>query len=132
MDISKTTAISQQVLSVAKPDGGAGSNKSVPGGNSLPALNKTILSVANQTDGASTQKPSPEQLRELVAKANETPIVRSSDLSFSVAEGADVNVVRIEDTETGELIRQIPSEEMVALARALSEQRQGMMVEERV
>ncbi|VAX01582.1 hypothetical protein MNBD_GAMMA19-350, partial [hydrothermal vent metagenome] len=77
-------------------------------------------------------QPNTEELNKLVEQVNMTLQGRFSDLKFTVAEGTDINVVRIEDAETGELIRQIPSEAMVAIARALGEAQQGMMFEERV
>ncbi len=156
MNVSNLSSISQQVLSVVKAGGNAAAHKPASSGNSLPVLEQTPLPVKNlrnedvknlqnkdvknlqnedmknlQQREDSTLQPSKEELRDLVTKANEAPLVRSSDLKFSVAEGADINVVRIEDSETGELIRQIPSEDMVALARALNEQRQGMVLEEK-
>ncbi len=144
MDISNLNSVTQQVSSLAKPDAGVGLQKLISGGKPLPSpgLDRPALSAeekngmlenkAKADAASSTLLPSREELGDIVAKANETPLARSSDLKFSIAEGSDINVVRIEDSETGELIRQIPSEAMVELARALDEQRQGMMFEERV
>ena len=131
MDISNTSTINQQVP-VVKPDGKNGSQKLASSGNILPTLEKSVKQEEGKQKELSTKQPEPEELRELVDEANQNQQVRSSNLHFSVDEGSNRNVVRIEDSETGELIRQIPSEEMVALAEALSEQRQGMMLEERV
>ena len=157
MNVSNLSSISQQVLSVAKAGGDTAVHKPASGGNSLPALEQPHLPVQSlqnenvknlqkqdvknlqnedgkklQDENAKSLQPSKEELTDLVAKANEATLVRSSDLKFSVAEGSDISVVRIEDSITGELIRQIPSEDMVALARALNEQRQGVVLEEEV
>ena len=44
---------------------------------------------------------------------------RQSDLSFSVDESTGKTVVRVVRETTGELVRQIPSEEVLAIANAL-------------
>lgn len=133
MDISNLNTVNQQVPSVVKLDEGTTLQKSAARGNVLPTLEKAVQSSSDEQQSESPKfPPTEEALRDLVAKANETSQARSSDLKFSVAEGGDTSVVRIEDSETGELIRQIPSEAMVELARALDEQRQGMMLEEKV
>ena len=41
------------------------------------------------------------------------------DLQFSVDQDSGRSIVRVVDSETGELIRQIPAEEVLAVARAL-------------
>ncbi|NOY73973.1 MAG: flagellar protein FlaG [Gammaproteobacteria bacterium] len=104
----------------------------VTSGNSLPDARQVRVSTEAQQDVTPVLQPNTEELNTLVEKVNMTLQGRFSDLKFTVAEGTDINVVRIEDAETGELIRQIPSEAMVAIARALDEVQQGMMFEERV
>jgi len=104
----------------------------VTSGNSLPDARQVRVSTETQKDVTPVLQPNTEELNELVEQVNMTLQGRFSDLKFTVAEGTDINIVRIEDAETGELIRQIPSEAMVAIARALDEAQQGMMFEERV
>ncbi len=125
------STLGQRFASVAKVDGDVGAHETASRGNILPALEHDNSSVKDLKNEGSIPKPNAEELRDLVEKANDSSQVRSSNLNFSVAEGTDINVVRVEDSETGELIRQIPSEQMVALARALDEQKQGMVLEER-
>jgi len=48
-------------------------------------------------------------------------------LKFTVDDKTGTVVVRVVDTETDQLIRQIPSEEMLAIARNM-EQMQGLLV----
>ncbi|MCF6338434.1 MAG: flagellar protein FlaG [Gammaproteobacteria bacterium] len=104
----------------------------VTSGNSLPDARQVRVPIETRQDVTSISPPNTEELNKLVEQVNMTLQGRFSDLKFTVAEGTDINVVRIEDAETGELIRQIPSEAMVAIARALGEAQQGMMFEERV
>jgi len=56
------------------------------------------------------------------------------DLQFSVDERSGKSMVRVVDSETGETIRQIPSEEILAISRALSqsmERTEGMLLNDR-
>jgi flagellar protein FlaG len=52
-----------------------------------------------------------------------------NSLSFSIDDSTGKTVVMVTDAETGEMIRQIPSEEMLALARSL-EKMQGMLLQQ--
>ncbi|MCF6257917.1 MAG: flagellar protein FlaG [Gammaproteobacteria bacterium] len=104
----------------------------VTSGNSLPDARQVRVPIEARQDVTPVLQPDTEELNKLVEQVNMTLQGRFSDLKFTVAEGTDINIVRIEDAETGELIRQIPSEAMVAIARALDEAQQGMMFEERV
>ena len=99
-------------------------------GNSLPDLGQVRVPSGKPQDGVSASQLNTDKLNNIVEQANEALKVRSSDLKFSVAEGTNINIVRIEDSETGELIRQIPSEQMVAIAKALDEMSQGTMLKE--
>ena len=133
MNVSNLTIVNQQGSSVVKPNREVAANKPpASSGKVLPEPGQVHLPVENSQKEDSSQQPSTEALHDLVAQANGTSLARSSNLKFSVAEGTDISVIRIEDAETGELIRQIPSEAMVAIARALDEQKQGMMLQEEV
>lgn len=50
-----------------------------------------------------------------------------SELNFSVDEGSGINVVKVIDANTKEVIRQIPSREIIQLAQALDKV-QGLLV----
>lgn len=55
---------------------------------------------------------------------------KTSSLKFSIDDQSGVRIVRVIDNETKDVIRQIPSEEMVAIARAL-ESLQGLLVRQK-
>lgn len=124
------TSVGQRVSAVAKKVVDANVQKPVPGGNALPQVGQPLPSQTSSPSNGSP--PAVGDLHSLVAQANNAPQVRASNLEFSVAEGTNIDVVRIRDSETGDVIRQIPSEAMVAIARALSEQSSGTMLEEKV
>jgi flagellar protein FlaG len=143
MDISSLTTNLPLAPAVEKPNGANGSSRPATRGNSLPETRQ----VRSRSEGSQVESPVPqlkseeqskkaeeplssEELHRIVDQANDALSMRFTNLKFMVAEGTDMNVVRIEDAETGELIRQIPSEQIVALAEALEELKQGTMLDE--
>ena len=63
--------------------------------------------------------PELPDLREQLESINQLLRERRSNLSFSVDEGTGKTVVRVVRQSTGEIIRQIPSEEALAIAASL-------------
>lgn len=137
MDISSLTKAGTVSPAVVKTAGDTASSPSTAvKGNSLPDEGQARVRVETPLNVTSlNETPTPpassEDLNILVEQANVTLQGRSSELKFTVAEGTDISVVRIEDSKTGELIRQVPSEAMVAIARAIDEAQQGMMLKEK-
>lgn len=142
MDISNVVAqVGSVNSSVTKTNGAVKTvEKSLANGNALPdtgqvpgrfdnASNAALSSP--QKDSARSSQPNSMELDKLVEQANQALQGRFSDLKFTTAEGTNINVVRVEDAKTGELIRQIPAEVMVAIAQALDEAQQGMMLKEK-
>ena len=91
-----------------------------------PALSVKSDAQAVATVAATPIKPSgvveaSQPSREVVAKAAEQlqNFVQSMgrNLSFSVDEVSGYNVVRVVNPDTGELIRQLPSEELLKISR---------------
>jgi len=143
MDISSMTSNLPLASAVDKANGASGSSKPATRGNSLPETRQVrsrsegplvespVLQQKPEEQSKKVEEPlSSEELHRIVDQANDALSIRSTNLKFRVTEGTDINVVRIEDAETGELIRQIPSEQIVALAEALEELKQGTMLEE--
>ncbi|HNQ58761.1 MAG: hypothetical protein DPW12_12070 [Rhodocyclaceae bacterium] len=72
-------------------------------------------------------QPRPEQVRDAVQQLRQVvaPVARS--LQFSVDDATGKTVVRVVDAATQEVIRQMPSEEVLAVARAL-DRLQGLLL----
>ena len=86
------------------------------------ATSLSPITASSQTDpshNASVNPVSKEQLNTAVAATRDFVGSINSSLEFSVDEDTGTSVVKIMDKETKELIRQIPSEEMLAIAKAL-------------
>ena len=129
MDVSnlKSTARAPSVSGTGKP-AAAGNSLPVSGQGSVRSEKAEAAPAPGQN---AAKQPTAAELRELVGQANSALQARFSDLKFTVDESTDINIVRIEDTNTGELIRQIPSKALIAFARTLDEAQQGMVFEEK-
>ena len=73
------------------------------------------------------QAADPRAVKEAVAAANEAMKSIKSELDFSVDDDTGKTVVRVIDKQTGTLIRQMPSREMLEIAKAL-DRLQGLLV----
>ncbi|UXY13706.1 flagellar protein FlaG [Chitiniphilus purpureus] len=90
----------------------------------VPVPPSAVQQVAAQQDG--------DALQDALKKLNDAVKVfsNSSSLRFSIDEGTGSVVVKVTDTSTDEVIRQIPSEEALAIAKAIDEF-QGMLIQDR-
>jgi len=79
------------------------------GGEALPSAGKEL--PARAADSA--------EISEAVTRINEIVQSVQRDLSFNVDEDSGQTIIRVVDSGSGELIRQIPSEEALAIALQL-------------
>lgn len=71
-----------------------------------------------------------EELKTAVEKIQEFVSSTASDIKFSIDEDSGETVVKVVDRETQEVIRQIPSQEMLDLAQAL-DKLQGLLIKQK-
>jgi flagellar protein FlaG len=74
--------------------------------------------------------PRTADVQRAIAAIRETLRPVSNSLEFSVDHGSGKTIVRVVDLENGQLIRQIPTEEIVEIARVL-EQLEGLLFRQR-
>ena len=86
---------------------------------SLPGNDGQALPVIGKEQPPQTAKS--VEVRQAVSRINEIVQSKQRDLSFNMDEDSGKYVIRVVDTESGELIRQIPSEEVLAIASQLRE-----------
>lgn len=99
---------------------GAGGTNLPPGGNrQLPAMDAR---VAEQTA---------VDLEAAMQRMNAQMMESRRALRFQVDESSGRTIVTVLNPETGEIVRQIPSPEMMALARSLEAGGKGAMLQER-
>lgn len=73
----------------------------------------------------------PAQVQEAVEALKQLIETKApNSLSFSIDDSTGKTIVRITDAETGDMIRQIPSEEMLEIARSL-DKLQGMLLRQK-
>lgn len=92
-----------------------------PTGKNIKADAEVVAQVAKTVIKPSSVEQTSQPTRDVVAKAAEElqNFVRSMgrNLSFSVDETTGYHVVRVMNPDTGELIRQLPSEELLKISR---------------
>jgi flagellar protein FlaG len=79
------------------------------------------------------RQPSSEQLKKAADNINQAMQQSNQNLEFEFTMDTDTKkaVVRVVDTKTGELIRQIPSEETLAIARSIDQFRHGLLLSQK-
>jgi flagellar protein FlaG len=65
------------------------------------------------------QEPTPEEVRSAAQAANAALVQRQAALEFTVDADLHRVVVRLVDTQEQKVLRQVPSEEMIAIAKAI-------------
>lgn len=106
------------VVSALPPNGAAQPVGSIE----LPALS---------AEQSAEQPVSPAQLKSVVNDANEVFKQSNMSLEFSVDTDTQNTIVKLIDTETGDLVRQFPSKEMLAIASAIGQFQQGLLLEQK-
>lgn len=72
-----------------------------------------------------------EQVKEAAEKISEFIEAMTHDLSFSVDKDTNRTVVKVLERESGDVIRQIPAEEILKIAKMLDELK-GLIIREKV
>ena len=97
------------------------SSASSPSHAALPAA------AGKDASPAPAAQADAESLRKAVAAAQAVMKPIASSLEFSIDQSTGRTIVRVVDTETQQVIRQIPSKEMLEISRAL-ERLQGLLL----
>ncbi len=92
----------------------------------LAEQNKLASAPLDAKEEEAEQK---DQLTEKIAQLNDYSQKVNREIQFSVDEGTDRTVVKVIDSETEKVIRQIPSEEVLKIAESL-ENFSGMLLQE--
>jgi len=99
---------------------------------SAPRAPGQVAKAASAPAIASQQPLKPEQVQQTIETLEQ--IIKNkapNSVAFSIDDSSGKTIVRISDAKTGEMIRQIPSEEMLELARSLDKM-QGMLLKQEV
>jgi flagellar protein FlaG len=93
----------------------------VPGATRAPAAPVETAAAVK----AASALPSEQQVNDALSKLNKTPQAQANNLEFSVDQDTKRTVVKVVDQTTKEVVRQFPTEQALAIAKALEEQQQG-------
>ena len=99
-------------------------------GTSASATELAASSPVAKYETAAQAPASEAQLQSAVKAANDFIEPINNALEFSLDKDSDRMIVKVVDTATKEVIRQFPSEEMLALAQAL-DKIQGLLIKQK-
>lgn len=94
---------------------------------------QTAVSQAAASEAQSQKKTgaaAEKELNDAVNTTNRFMQALSRNLQFSVDKDTNTTVVKLVDTQTKDVIRQIPSEEMLSIAKAL-DKLQGLLIKDK-
>ena len=92
----------------------------------------SVAVVARREPAAGGNRPpAPAELEQAVSELNEYVQTLNRSLQFSVDDDSGRTVIKVVDPQSDEVIRQIPPEEILAIARVLQDQVKGALLEER-
>jgi flagellar protein FlaG len=116
-----------QLGKVPPPVVASTSERAAPAGGAKPAS----AAAAAQSATAAMPPARSDEVRKAASQVNEAlKGTASSDLQFSVEGDNKEVVVRVVDSQTKEVIRQIPSEQMVAISKAM-DNLSGLLVQQK-
>lgn len=77
------------------------------------------------------QQPSTAQLKSAVDNINQMLKQANKGVEFSMDESTEKRVIKVVDSTTGDVIRQFPSEEALAITRAIDNIQQGLLLKQK-
>lgn len=115
----------------------ASSPRATPSATENPAPSPEAAIAAPSAPGSTAQagtEPQPpgaiEQVEQALGEVRKALTPVAQDLLFSIDEDTGKTVVKVVDAATDEVIRQIPSEEIIAIAKAL-DKLQGLLLQQK-
>ncbi|MCT8987231.1 flagellar protein FlaG [Shewanella phaeophyticola] len=84
------------------------------------SLNKPV-DQSDVTTRVTETEPDDEQLQQVATDLTDMVAMMQKGLKFSVDDDSGKRVIKVQDIESGDIIRQIPSEEALQLAQKISE-----------
>ncbi|MFO1376440.1 MAG: flagellar protein FlaG [Steroidobacteraceae bacterium] len=116
--------MSNEVLSRVAPDTGAAPRRAQPAAMAAGAVDGNALPLNNgkgrpRAESARIELPEPPDLSRMVEKLNEFLRQSARHLQFRYDDSSGRTVITVVDAANGDVIRQIPSDELLALAERM-------------
>jgi flagellar protein FlaG len=86
-----------------------------------PKLERVQLHQPQRVDLGFRAEEMRKNLQEAVSRLNEQMQSKGRDLSFSLDERIDRTIITVKNLQTGEVVRQIPTEEVVRMAHSIED-----------
>lgn len=98
-----------------------------------PQIGEHLAKTAASTPVAAAPAPEPtkQQLKQAVDNINKSLQPSASNLEFNIDPSTQRAVVRVVDTNTGDVIRQIPSKEVLAIAESIDQLNKGLLLSQK-
>jgi len=96
----------------------------------LPASRQPVSVPAQTASPEPSRQPGADDVRQAARRVGEFLKPSSADLEFQVDGESGKVIVRVIDTQTNQLIRQIPSQELLDISRALDHM-QGLLLRQK-
>ena len=93
-----------------------------------PAATATATRQELPPAGHTAPAPDSAEVQQAVSRLNDYAQTLRRDLQFRVDKDSNRVIVTVTDSESGDVIRQIPSEELLAIARSLEAAQQGLLL----
>ena len=124
-------ALASPLAVAPQADNAARQNQQAPvaSGFSPVQVGGMLKNAVAAPGSAQEQAATKQDVDQAAQKINEALQTVSQKLEFSVDKDTEAVVVKVMDKETGEVIRQIPSEELLKIAKAL-DKLQGLLVKD--
>ncbi|MDR2613971.1 MAG: flagellar protein FlaG [Candidatus Accumulibacter sp.] len=123
----------QQKPAGPAPDSQAGTFNPVDATATAAAASSRAVQIRSaqvDDDPSAREEVDPDELQKSVENIQKFVSMAARDIKFSIDEDSGQTVVKVVDRETEEVIRQIPSEEMLDLAQAL-DKLQGLLIKQK-
>ncbi|MEC7691405.1 MAG: flagellar protein FlaG [Pseudomonadota bacterium] len=91
------------------------------GGVNAGLIENSSQAAQNDADNLEQEEPSEEQLTSALRDVEKFLNGRNRNLAFSIDEETRRSVVTVKDSSSGDVIRQIPSDEVLKLARQIQD-----------
>lgn len=98
------------------------------GDTPVAATGTADTSAVQSTAQSNVQQPTPEQLKSAVHTINQALQQSGQSLAFSIDSATKMTVVKLTDTSTGEILRQFPTQQTLAISQSIEQYQQGMLL----
>ncbi len=129
MIVQNVDRLKPDVRPVGRAGGGASGSAAAPNADKRSGVAVDVPPAADVAVAA--KQASVEQVKRAAEVINRALRQSNRNVEFRLDEGANRVVVKLTDSETGEVIRQIPSDEMLAISRAIGELQQGLLLRQK-